>query len=600
MSSQRHIRKEANMYATMLVYACVVLALTGCSPGKMFLLAPQVQRRPIEELFHEAVSQSLPEQNLGIQDAPFVNHRPSAFHETIQFDDEGLPPVPPAPIDFPEKTSPIPPAPGLGKTKSKLQTPSLPVQPLTLNTSLRSTGGARKATHPASIQQVAATADNSGLLKISTKVNRESKKQTNPKSKRVTQVQGTAPAPLPGMKLVNEYFEETDVRQAIQAMAAQVGVSVILDDQVSGVISIILDNEPFEQALQKTLLPLGFIYKKQSDGSFLVGVSDPNSPLFPLLAERHRFEPLHGDSEELVKTLPDRLLPFVRVVENRNQVMIEAPTAFAESIIQQLKEADEPVPQVMLEAIICVVSPDTGFRFGLDWAHAVELNGETAVDLGLRGLTFSGGVSPIGLKNMFSNFAFTSAFVQLLAQEGYLSIRASPRIMAISGQRAEISIVRQTFFSTQPITSDLIYRQDIQEVEAGIDLVIVPTIRGNNVHVQIERAEVSEDIRSQTTDRRLNLNPFPIINRRRVTTNVTVEDGKTIVIGGLVAKQSVDRISRIPGLSALPGVGGLFERIERQDQESEVVIFISPKVIRHTDTQAPLACPPQVLDFSNE
>lgn len=589
------------MQSTILAYACVVLALTGCSSGKTLLLAPQIQRRPIEELFHEAVSQTLPEQNLGIQDAPFDGHRPSLFHETVPFDEGGIPLVPPATIETPQNTSPIPPAPGLGKVKSVIQPPTLPVQPLTLNSSLRLRTGAGKATHSSGIQQIAAITDGSGLLKISTKVNREAKKRINPKSKRVTQVQGAAPKTLPGMnKLVNEYFEETDVRQAIQAMAAQTGASVIMDDQVSGVISVIIENEPFEQALQKALLPLGFIYKKQDDGSFLVGVSDPSSPLFPLIAERHRFEPLHGDSEELVKTLPDRLQPFVRVVENRNQVMIEAPAALAESILQQLNESDEPVPQVMLEAIICVVSPDSGFRFGLDWAHAVELNGKTAVDLGLSGLTFSGGVSPIGLKNLFTDFAFTSAFVQLLAQEGYLSIRASPRIMAISGQRAEISIVRQTFFSTQPITSDLIFRQDIQEVEAGINLIIVPTIRGNNVHVQIERAEVSEDIRSQTTDRNLTLNPFPIINRRRVTTNVIVEDGKTIVIGGLVARQSVDRISRIPVLSALPGIGGLFERIEKQDQESEVVIFISPKIIRNTNTQSPQVYPSQILNVTHE
>lgn len=588
------------MQMTLWVYACVVLALTGCSPGKTLSLAPQLQRRPIEELFHEAVSQTLPEQNLGLQDAPFDGHRPSLYLESPQFDERELPPVPPAPIEFPQNASPIPPAPGLGKAKSKLKPPTLPVQPLTLNSTLRLRNGAGKATGSTRIQKVAAIADSPGLLKITTKVNREAKKQINPKSKRVAQVQGAEPKAIPGMKFVNEYFEETDIRQAIQAMAAQTGASIILDDQVSGVISVIIENEPFEQALQKTLLPLGFIYKKQDDGSFLIGVNDPSSPLFPLIAERRRFIPVHRDSEELVKTLPDRLLPFVRVVENRNQVMIEAPFTLAESILQQLKEVDEPVPQVMLEAIICVVSPDSGFRFGLDWAHAVELDGETAVDLGLSGLTFSGGVSPIGLKNLFTDFAFTSAFVQLLSQEGYLSIRASPRIMAISGQRAEISIVRQTFFSTQPITSDLIFRQDIQEVEAGIDLIIVPTIRGDNVHVQIERAEVSEDIRSQTTDRNLILNPFPIINRRRVTTNVTVEDGKTIVIGGLVAKQSVDRISRIPGLSSLPGVGGLFERVEKQDQESEVVIFISPKVIRDSIPQAPLACPPQILNTDNE
>jgi type II secretory pathway component GspD/PulD (secretin) len=169
--------------------------------------------------------------------------------------------------------------------------------------------------------------------------------------------------------------------------------------------------------------------------------------------------------------------------------------------------------------------------------------------------------------------------VQLLAQEGYLTIRASPRVMARDGERAEISIARQTFFSVQPTDTDVFFRQDIREVEAGINMIITPVVRGDNVQVNIEKAEVSEDIRNQVNDPQLVNNPFPLINRRRVTTNVTVKDGQTIVIGGLVSKQSVDRVSEIPGFGRIPKFGNIFRKIERLEQEAEVVIFISPKII---------------------
>nr|MBC8424664.1 hypothetical protein [bacterium] len=86
-----------------------------------------------------------------------------------------------------------------------------------------------------------------------------------------------------------------------------------------------------------------------------------------------------------------------------------------------------------------------------------------------------------------------------------------------------------------------------------------------------------EDIRRANPE--LALNPYPIINRRSVSTTVDVEDGKTIVIGGLVQRQTVDRVSRIFGLSRLPVVGRLFQTVHHQEQDAEVAIFISPRIV---------------------
>lgn len=514
---------------TVLLCLLAFFFLSGCAHKYKWIIpyrtVAEVPQKSVEELFYEAAYHAYPEKTLGVQPVPFEDFRENERIES-EATEEFQPPPPPPPM-VPPSEAPL---------------------------DLTATSSTEEVDEPDKhvVRQIDVTID----------------------KQKIVQVQA-----LEAPQLVNEFFEETDVRQAIQSMATQAGVSVIMDDQVSGVVSILLEDEPFDDALEKVLLPLGLVSKKQKDGSYLVGLPDPQSPLFPLLAERMRYLPLHVSPKQLVEALSPRSKSFVRLVELQNQIVIEAPAAIANSILEELKETDQPSPQVMLEAIICVVEPDSGFRFGLDWGHAVELNEGTALDLGIAGLSLGGGVSPAGFKSFFNDFAFTTAFIQLLEQNGYLSIRASPRVMALNGQRAEISIVRQTFFSTQPLSTDVIFRQDIREVEAGIDMAIIPTVRGSNVHVQIEKAEVSEDIRSQTTDRNLVTNPFPIINRRRVTTNVTVGDGKTIVIGGLVARQTVDRISHVPGLRKAKGIGSIFERIEKQDKESEVVIFISPKII---------------------
>lgn len=379
-----------------------------------------------------------------------------------------------------------------------------------------------------------------------------------------------------GGPLVNDIFEETDARQAIQSLAVQANASVILDEQVSGLTSAIIEDEPFESALRKVLLPIGCVYRKDN-GQYLVGVADPESSLFPLIAERVDYDTQHLSPEELTALLPERFGKYLQVVDKRSRVVIEAPSETVEQILRDLKRADQPVPQVLLEVVVCVFSPETRLRFGFDIEQGAQV-GDAFHSLSLHDLAFSGTVSPVALGGMFSDFAVTSHYLQLLAQEGYVNIRAAPRVMAKDGEKAEISIGRETYFAIQPDGAEVYFRQDIEKVEAGISLDILPIVRGDNVTVTIERAEVSEDVRVAGTGSELS-SPYPLINRRRVTTTVDVKDGQTIVIGGLTQTQIVDQVNKVPFFGDMPLLGHLFRHVDKQEQEAEVVIFISPQIV---------------------
>ncbi|MBU6176101.1 MAG: protein transporter, partial [Planctomycetes bacterium] len=230
--------------------------------------------------------------------------------------------------------------------------------------------------------------------------------------------------------------------------------------------------------------------------------------------------------------------------------------------------------------IVCVVAPDSSFRFGIDWNHAIGTNGSDSLKIGMSGLSGNAAVSGANAQNAFKDFATTTAFVRLLAEEGYITIRAAPRVTAKDGEKATIAINRETFFSLQPANSNVFFRQDLQKVEAGISLEITPRVHNNLVAVAISKAEVSEDIRSTSTSTNENsANAFPVINRRLVSTEVMVPDGHTIVIGGLVQRQTVDRVRQVPFLGRIPIIGNLFKSVEKQDQEAEVAIFISPRIV---------------------
>jgi len=503
--------------------ACALLTFTGC---RSFQVA---QQRSVEDLYFEALK-AKPEATLAM-DHPLYGQTPTSQLElaeprpTQSQSPAGAPQEPPSP----EASPPIPPIP-----PASAPPPPSPSPPPNIST----------VTH---LQNSPGTA-------------------------------GVTPVATTPEVLVNELFVETEVREAIQTLATQAKVSVVLDDTVRGSVTCTLENESFETALNRILLPLGLVYRKK-DNLYFVGSNDPSSNLFPHIAETIEYKPRNLSTQELLALLPPRQTPFVRMVEKRNVVIIEAPGETARQIHQQLEAADQPIPQIMIEAIVCVVAPDKGLQFGFDWNHGLQVNGIDRLNVGLSGLSFTGQVSPYGLSNSFDDFAVTSAFVKLLAREGYVTIRAAPRVMAKDGEKAEISIARDTFFSISQGNNQFLYRQDIEKVEAGISLMLTPSIRGDNVQIVIEKAEVSEDIRSLDSSQTAGNNPFPIINRRRVTTTVQVKDQQTVVIGGLMQRQTVDRENRIPYLGSMPGIGGVFRKIEKQEQDAEVAIFISPRIV---------------------
>jgi type IV pilus assembly protein PilQ len=374
--------------------------------------------------------------------------------------------------------------------------------------------------------------------------------------------------------LVNEIFEETDLRQAIQALATQAKASVIIDEQVGGTASALIEDEPFESALQKILLPAGFVWAKK-DGQYFIGTTDPESSLYRFLSRKVDYRSQYFAPEELTALLPEGMKQYVRAVGKRNLMVIDAPLHIAQQILDELQHVDQPVPQVSLEAVVAVFSPESSFQYGMNLKQLAEKH---AMQLDLSSLAMSGTIVPASAGYLFGKAASTSYFLRLLQQEGYVKIRAAPHVMAKDGEQAKISIERETFFATQPINPDFFYRQEIQKVQAGISLDITPVIRGDNITVIIERAEVSEDIRESGTDPQL-ASPYPLINRRTIQTTVNVKDGETIVIGGLTANQMVDRVSRVPFFSKIPLIGVMFKQVDRQQQEAEIVIFISPRIV---------------------
>ncbi len=192
----------------------------------------------------------------------------------------------------------------------------------------------------------------------------------------------------------------------------------------------------------------------------MVATSDPRSPLFSYVARRFQYIPVHHSATKLVELLPTRFKEYYQVSNERNLIIIDAPELIGQDLASRLQELDQPIEQVVLEAIVCVTSPESNFRFGMDWNHVVNIGGADHLKLGMSGLAFNGGASATGVDNAFADFAVTSTFVRLLSQQGYVTIRAAPRVTAKDGEKATISISRESFFTVQPNGNQLFFNNN--------------------------------------------------------------------------------------------------------------------------------------------
>jgi type II secretory pathway component GspD/PulD (secretin) len=367
---------------------------------------------------------------------------------------------------------------------------------------------------------------------------------------------------------------ETDVRQAIQSLALQADQTVIVDQIVAGTTSASLSDVPFEEALRIVLMPLGYLVVRRAD-RYYVGAPIPDSALFPYLADTFEFRPKHIDPLELVELLQLDAKPFVRATASSRMIIVNAPHQIATRILRDLVRADEPPPQVVLEAIICAYAPKDRLQFGLDFAGGGEAGGDFW-NASLTALSGGGRLGPVDMDQLKS-FEFTSVFLHALDSEGYVSVRAAPRVMAQSGKRAVITIGQETYFTLGDENNLL---RSLKPVQTGIILNIIPHIHGSNVTVEIERAEVSDEIRPSQIVASGSDGLLPTVSTRRVSTTVHVKDGHTIVIGGLVMRRKVERVVKVPILGDIPLLGRLFQRIDELEEEIEVAIFLSPRIVR--------------------
>jgi type IV pilus assembly protein PilQ len=375
--------------------------------------------------------------------------------------------------------------------------------------------------------------------------------------------------------LISNSFFETDLRQVLTDLSMETGVPIIWDNTVQGLVTFEAIDQPLEDVLRSILLPAGYVYSLQK-GTYFVGSPNPQDAAFGLLSTTEVISLSNIDATEAIRLLSDFFEPYVKASMIDNAVCITAPPSIVERVRSDLAQIDSPPTQILIEVVVSEISTSALRQIGLDWSFL-----GTGDDREFNVIVDNTDIEDVPVIAEFRRFGATvgnysvdlAASLEALVQSGDARIRANPRIAALNGRTAEIGLVKDQYFVIATTTSQYTQYNTLQAVTSGIKLEITPYASSSGEITVNVKPEVGDVVGRGEND-------LPEINRRTASTTVRVNDGETFTIGGLSIQQESTTHKKVPFLGDIPVMGRLFRHEEKVVRDNQIVIFITPHILK--------------------
>jgi type IV pilus assembly protein PilQ len=419
-------------------------------------------------------------------------------------------------------------------------------------------------------------------------------------------------------------LKDADIHNVVRLIADVGRVNIVTSDAVTGSVTIRMRNVPWDQALETVLQAKGLGMVRQGNMIRVAPLADLNKERELALARARselalapletRLIPIsYADAKDMMDRAKDMLSPRgTLTVDERTNVLIARDVAGNLNQIEELiRSLDTQTPQVLIEARVVEATSRYLRDVGIQWGGGVAISPATGNPTGLAfpssigvagGATDSaaplGGLAPFGTPAN-PNFAVNlpavvgtgqggaigltfgsinntvNLAVRLSAAEssGMLRIISSPRILTLDNREARIS--QGTLIPFSQITA-----QGVQTTfqEAKLQLLVRPHVTADGsvaMHVKINRDEPDFNQTSARGD--------PTILKREAETDLLIMDGHTAVIGGIFTRNSGRNLDQVPVLGDIPVLGVLFQRRRASDTRSELVIFLTPRIVNRAE-----------------
>lgn len=397
---------------------------------------------------------------------------------------------------------------------------------------------------------------------------------------------------------VTLHLREAPVRSVLRAMSRAADQNMIVNQSVSGQMSVDLEEVPWNHAFKGILDSQGLTYswqgdvlriKSRQDLQNSVELSNLQEELRQKKRESESYAPLQNqiikvnfaDPEKLAESLNKFLSRdqegdtrgHIEVNPENNSLILQATRKDLTRMERMIEHLDRPRSQILIEANIVEATRNTAKELGIRWSgrYVTPTDFEDQVGTGDLLRDEAGFTGDMDLSMISARLPGSILYSQLqtLESEGKVNILSSPSITTMDNQMAFTDHGEKVPYETVDEDGD----RNVQFEDASLRLEVVPSlIDGEHMMMDIK---VLKDEVDFTRDVQGN----PVIRTKETETNLVVRDGETIVISGLSKQTVSDRERGILGLRQLPGLGWLFKDQNLDDEMEEFMIFITPSIL---------------------
>jgi type IV pilus assembly protein PilQ len=423
-------------------------------------------------------------------------------------------------------------------------------------------------------------------------------------------------------------FQDIETRAVLQLLAEVSGLNIVVSDTVAGNVTLRLQNVPWDQALDIVLRTKGLDMRQEGNVVIVAPAEEiANRERRELEAHKQIQElaPLRSEFVQVNYAKASELANLIQAGEGKNSLLSErgsvsiderTNTLLIQDTVEKLAEIrrlvrtlDIPVRQVLIEARIVVVNDDfsreLGVRMGITGVSEngddglISVSGsadgnDTIVGSALDNLQNTGNKFPVTLPSLddrlnvnvpiaspAGRFALaildSDYLVDLeltaLEKEGRGEIKSTPRVITANQKEATIKqgveIPYQQASSSGATTT--------QFKEAVLSLKVIPQITPDDriiMDLDVSQDTVGEQVPSATGGF------VPSIDTRNVVTQVLVNNGETVVLGGIHETETRETYTKVPFLGDIPGLGKLFSSTARTNNKAELLIFVTPRILK--------------------
>jgi type IV pilus assembly protein PilQ len=416
-------------------------------------------------------------------------------------------------------------------------------------------------------------------------------------------------------------FQDIPVRSALQLIADESGLNLVASDSVTGGVTLRLDNVPWDQALDVILRAKGL--DKRRDGNVVwiapqaelakyeQDIADAKLKAQDTAELITDYVPIsYGKASDIAKLLTTGSLQAagggVSTSNNAQHGFLSTRGSVAFDVrtntlllndtpekIKQLRELiavlDKPVQQVLIESRLVVATDnftrDLGAKFGISGkktnsGNVISTGGQDNGTGTASGLNFNlpstttGG--SFGLAILGANYSLDLE-LSAAQTEGKTEVISSPRVITANQQEAvirqgqEIGYVTVTGVGANATSS-------VNFKDAVLELKVTPTITADNriyLLINVTKDALQGYVNSTSGS-------VPTINTSSVNTSALVDNGQTVVLGGIYELNNSDSVVKVPGLGDVPILGALFRQSTRSKTKAELLIFVTPRILSET------------------